>query len=186
MNKAIDYEQYARRDVDEIPKKSLSLVSRLASELAQTEARLAKLGDEVKRMTELRDDLAQKRLPAAMEDIGLLELKLADGSEISIGTEYHTKIPEKHQQAAFQWLRNNGFDSLIKNQLTAVFGKGEDERAKEFYQLAVERDIMLRAKMDVHPQTLKAFVKEQAEAGHPVPDDLFGVYVITQAHIRRP
>ena len=180
----IDPEQYART-VEELPAERLSRISELAQRMAVLEQQLIDLANATKTATEELTQIAEQRLPDAMTELGVLELKLADGSKVTLATSYYAQIPKRSEDEAFSWLRAHGFDSLIKHEFKASFGKGEDKEAQLFEALAMEHDVAINAKTGVHPQTLRAFVKEQAEAGHPVPDDLFGVYIKTQAQIRR-
>jgi len=40
-------------------------------------------------------------------------------------------------------------------------------------------------KRDIHPQTLKAFVRDQVESGNEFPMDVFGAYVGQRANIKK-
>ena len=51
--------------------------------------------------------------------------------------------PEAHQ-----WLRENGFGDLIKNSISAEFGMGEDNIAKDFYEAALSKVLMLIKKKE--------------------------------------
>ena len=68
-----------------------------------------------------------------------------------------------------------GFGDIIKREVTAKFGKSDDN-----WKIAVEalqaRGIKIETKEAVHHSTLKAFAKEQMEAGTDLPVDLLGLY----------
>jgi hypothetical protein len=130
-------------------------------------------------------DLTDYDLPDVMQEIGLTNFTLADGSKLEIKATYGARIPVEHREAAFAWLQEKGYDDIIKNMVSVPFGRGEDSSATEFMELAQKSGYLPDQKKEVHPQTLKAFVKEQLEKGTPVPMDLFGVFTGHRATIKR-
>ena len=96
---------------------------------------------------------------------------------------YGARIPVVHRDAAFAWLKEKGHDDIIKNLVSVPFGRGEDSLATDFINLAQKNGYAPDQKKEVHPQTLKAFVKEQLEKGQEVPMDLFGVFTGQRASI---
>ena len=49
---------------------------------------------------------------------------------------YGASIPKDQQEAAFTWLRNNGLGDVIENDITVTFGRGEDNKAAAYADLA--------------------------------------------------
>jgi hypothetical protein len=90
-----------------------------------------------------------------------------------------------NEMEAFNWLRNHEFDDLIKNTVSVNFGRNEDENARTFLNLVEKQGYSAAQKTDVHPSTLKAFVKERIEQGDEIPMELFGVFVGQRATIKR-
>ena len=74
---------------------------------------------------------------------------------------------------------------IIKNTVSLPFGRGEDEKAGTFIKLAQSEGFDVDQKAEVHPSTLKAFVKEMVEGGQDFPEELFGAYVGHKATIKR-
>ncbi len=116
---------------------------------------------------------SQEIIPNMMTEVGIETLTLAGGYSVSIKDEYYAKIPENSDDA-FDWLRQNNYDGIIKTQVVADFGKGEDEKANEAIQVLTELGIFTKSNSFVHPQTLKAFVKEQLTKGSDLPLEAFG------------
>ena len=48
---------------------------------------------------------------------------------------YAAKIPESRVDEAFSWLRNRGYEDLIKNTITASFGRGQDNQVSELIKV---------------------------------------------------
>ncbi len=97
---------------------------------------------------------------------------------------YLTIAPE-NQDKAFTWLRNNGLGDIIKNDVTVTFGRGEDNKAADYAVLARGQGYEPVQKIGVHPQTLKAVVRERLESGQEMPSDLFKTYAGNSTKITR-
>jgi hypothetical protein len=51
----------------------------------------------------------------------------------------HASIPLDRKEEAFQWLRAQGLDDIIKNDVTLTFGKGEDNLAGDVVGMLEDR-----------------------------------------------
>ena len=89
--------------------------------------------------------LKEETLPGMMQELGVTKMGLTDGNELAWG-----------------WLEANNFGGLIKTEVQVAFGKGELEDARKLLDdlasIGITNGVISR---DVHPQTLKAFLKEQ-------------------------
>jgi hypothetical protein len=110
-------------------------------------------------------------------------ITLSSGSKVSIQEVYKAHISEENKPDVFAWLRENGFDDIIKNDIVVTFGRGEEDNATELYQRLRDEGQAPVQKSGVHPSTLKAFVKEQINKGANLPRDKFGVYVTNKVKI---
>ena len=150
---------------------------RIGGMIGNTEERLRKLKEQYRQLSE--EDLPQK-----MTELGMQDLRLEDGSRITIDMFYATRINKNNRDAAHAWLREQGHGDIIKNQVSVSFGKGEDDTALE--TMALLKEFLQKdgntptQKESVHPSTLKAFVKERIESGDnaftPDTQKLFSVY----------
>jgi len=147
-------------------------------------ARLVELDEETREVKDRLRQVSERELPDAMDEAGVEGFTLKDGRKVSIKVEYYASIPKDKQPLAFSWLRERGHDGLIKRNVTAKFGKGEDGLAEAFVAWAREHYFVpIDDKQSVHHQTLKAFVREQMEDGIEIPQDVFGVHVRNVAKI---
>ena len=128
--------------------------------------------------------LSVENIPALMDEMGVDRLDV-DGVSVSRKMIVHASIPQDRKEEAFAWLRENGLDDIIKNDVTCSFGKGEDNVAGDVVGLLQERGFDPKTKTHVHPSTLKAFVKERVTDGKPIDLDMFGAYINNAAEIRR-
>jgi hypothetical protein len=179
-----DFEKIAK-ELQEVNEQGLSRVSKLANMQLHMEERIDLLEKELKEAkTELRA-VAEDQLPAAMAEHNISELKLEDGSTISVSKFYSASIPKDRQEEAFGWLVTNNFGDLIKNQVATNFVRGQEAEAEKFASELSERGLPVNTKKWVEPMTLKAFIRDQVEKGNPIPMDTFGIYIGEKAKITK-
>ena len=161
----------------------LSNVSTLASKIIQMENKVKFLEEELKTSKKELLELTDQDLPAAMEEINMESFTLSDRSEVKVIPTYGGTIRADDRPQAHTWLRDNGYGDLVKNTISANFGMGEDNLAKDFYQSALDRGFQVDKKEAVHPMSLKSWVKEMTENGSEFPSDLFGAFIGKKAKI---
>ena len=128
--------------------------------------------------------LSVENIPSLMDEMGVERLDV-DGLTIERKMMVHASIPKDRKDEAFAWLRDNGLDDIIKNDVTCSFGKGEDNVAGDVVGILQEKGFDPQTKTHVHPSTLKAFVKERVTEGKPIDLDMFGAFIANAAQIRR-
>jgi hypothetical protein len=175
----------AASEFNNITTDGLKTVSSLAQEVSNWEGKVAELDEQLKTAKAKLLELTDRDLPDMMAEVGITNFTLADGSKLEVKQTYGARIPVVHRDAAFAWLKEKGHDDIIKNLVSVPFGRGEDSLATDFINLAQKNGYAPDQKKEVHPQTLKAFVKEQLEKGQEVPMDLFGVFTGQRASIKR-
>lgn len=180
-----DFEDTIASGVENIDQKGLKTVAEIAREVGEKEKKISNLEQELKDRKKDLLKLTDEELPNILNELGLTSFKLEDGSSISVKQTYGASIKVENRPAAYQWLRDNGYDDIIKNQIICVFARGEDEKANSFKETAEKEGYIPQQKTEIHPQTLRAFVKERVENGDEFPMELLGVYIGQRAMIRR-
>jgi hypothetical protein len=180
----IDFED-AVIELTQVGDKDLKAVADLVRQQLVLERRIEDLEDELKRTQQNLAKISQEILPEALAEHGLSELKMEDGSKITVSQFIQAHISKEKQEEAFDWLRDHDFDDLIKNVVSLEFGKGEDDHARDVMETLTNRGYWPQNKQSVHPSTLKAFVKEQVEKGAEIPSDLFGIFIGKKAVIKK-
>ena len=153
--------------------------------LESLNARLALQEDNLKNTKKDIERLSGEVIPTMMSEMGLAELKLEDGSHLKVSTSYKAHITEANKEAAFNWLRDNGLGDIIKNEISVSFGRGEDNKAAHYAELAKGQGLDPTQKLKVEPMTLKALVRERIEAGKEMPTEIFGVFSENKTTIKR-
>ena len=154
-------------------------------ELRNLEDQILSSEEHTKNLKEKAKQLSNFDIPKMMQEMNVTKLKLKDGASIEVSNFYSAKIIPEKQEAAFNWLRNNGLGDIIKNDVTVTFGRGEDNKAMAYATLAKGQGYEPVQKIGVHPQTLKAVVRERTESGQDLPADLFNTFVGNQTKITK-
>jgi len=166
-----------QEDASSIPEDNMGKIGAVATDIAETENEIANLKEQLKKKEDYRTKLSEEVLPSLFSEVGLSELKLSDGRKIKVSEYYRAAIKVENREAAYAWLRNNGFGDLVKNQITCSFGRNEDEKASSLISDLSEKGLEPAQREWVESSTLRAFVREQYEAGRELPMDLLGAYI---------
>ena len=170
------------------PMKKTDNIQSLADQVEKLDSlnkRLALQEDNIKNTKKDIDRLSGEVIPTMMTEMGLSELKLQDGSHLKVSTSYKAHITEANKEMAFNWLRDNGLGDIIKNEISVSFGRGEDNKAAHYAELAKGQGLDPTQKLKVEPMTLKALVRERIEAGKEMPTEIFGVFTENKTTIKR-
>jgi uncharacterized protein (DUF3084 family) len=103
----------ALKDVNVETSKDLSS---LVSQVQEVNDQLADAEQEVKRLGKVKYQLETERIPALMEEMGQTK-GTWNGVEVKLVQKIDARISEANKDAAFSWLRDNGHDGIIKNEL---------------------------------------------------------------------
>ncbi len=134
----------------------LQELSTLVAELKLVEAEIEEAEAAVSKLKQRKWRLETDSIPAMMQEMGYEDLKVR-GRRLTLKLEYSVRIAQKNEQEAFTWLAANGHEGIIKR----------------------------FEKVQVHPQTLKAWIREQFEAGQgaAIPD-VFNPFAGTKVVIK--
>ena len=107
----MDIEKMSNIDISQDSVKSISdkcnHLKDLNKQIEQEEEKLSLLKHKAR-------DMEERIIPEMMQEAGVSLLKLADGSTVEVKPFYAAKIPESRVDEAFSWLRNRGYEDLIK------------------------------------------------------------------------
>jgi hypothetical protein len=198
--KQYDMEELANQQAD--PKKIAEVIT-LAQEMYKLEREIGQDIIALKHKQDRYTALEMTILPEAMSAAAMASFALGEsGWNIEVDDFVRGSIPSQssideadgpdrealvnRRAAALKWLRLNKADSLIKNKLTAEFGKGQDKAAKEFTKQIEKAGYPAKCEESVNFQTLNKFLKEELEKGNEVPKDTFALYMGKRAKLTPP
>jgi len=180
-----DFEKTIASSVEKLDQSGTVTVASLAREIRQTEQEIEDLEKDLKARKEKLLKLTDQEMPSLMAEMGISSLTLEDGAVVKVTQTYGASILVENRPKAYDWLRDHGYDDIIKNTVACQFGRGEDDRAIKFAEFAANNGFAPEQKTEIHPQTLRAFVKERVENGDEFPMELFGAYVGQRATIKK-
>lgn len=154
-------------------------LAQLAEEQIALAARLAELQDELARVQADYKKISEVTIPDAMSEAGVSHLTLDQtGHEIDVQNRYYATITEANRESACDWLEQHEEGGMVKYEASVVLGKGDKDGLEALSSYCKERDLSVKAKRTVHPQTLKAWFRRmcETEQQHMIPEDLFSVY----------
>lgn len=163
---------------------TLADVTRLVQALIDAEDEAEKIGLMLKEANKKAQALREESLPSALQEFGVNQLRLETGQVITIKQDVYASIPKDGQQEAYAWLTDNGHGGLIKSEVQVSFDRGELDKASTLVGRLEEEGFHPEFQEKVHPQTLKAFLREQIAAGVKIPMDLFGARAVFVANIK--
>ena len=180
-----DFEETNAASVEKIDQQGLTSVAALARTIRDKESKISDLEQTLKEEKKALIKLTDEEMPSMLAEIGMSSFALDDGSTVEVKQTYGASILVDKRPEAYEWLRDHGHDDIIKNTVLCQFGRGEDDQAGAFAAFAQKQGFIPEQKTEVHPQTLRAFVKERCEAGEDFPMELFGAWVGQRAVIKR-
>ena len=165
-------------------------ITDIASEcikLKQKEDEIALLEEQLKEKKAEADDIGSRVIPELLAEQGLSEIKLSDGSKVSVKKEFRATIPkdDARRESCLQWLRDQGLGDIIKNNVTVSFGKGEDDKAEQLLNLAADNGFRPQQKSDVAWNTLTALYQERVQSGLDMPSESFSLWIKDKTKITR-
>ena len=170
--------------------KELSDLAKIIDQFQTLENDIAELSTKIGEKKALYDKMSTETIPNKLFDLGLSEIKTVNGDKITIKKFYSASINNENKELALSWLRTNNLGDVIKHELKVQLGRGEDSKAEKLKAQLAKLKMNYIDVEGVHPQTLKALVKEQVEAmgetadGEKVfPMKLFNAYIGNQTKI---
>jgi hypothetical protein len=182
---ATDKINFEEDQQDILKNTDLTSLSTQCKELQSIQNDIEYLEEQVKAQKERADKISSEIIPNILAEQGLSSLKLADGSSVDVKKTYSCTVKKDSINAAYKWLRDQGLGDLIKNEVSVVFGKGEDNKAQSLLDLAADNGFQPNQKEKVEPMTLKALYRERIEAGLDMPPEFFHTFVKDQTKIGR-
>ena len=184
MAEKIFDEMFDDTTLDKVQKGDMKTLSSLVKDLDQLTIDINEKEEELKSLKLQKHLMSTEQIPAMMDEMGVQRLDVENLS-VSLKPLINASIPPTRRDEAYQWLRENDLDDIIKNDVIMSFGKGEDNIAGDIMYDLEQRGMHPEKKTHIHSMTLKAFIRERVEKGLPIDLDLFGAFVARTADIKR-
>lgn len=184
MAEEIFEEMFDETTLDKVQEGDMKNLSSLVKDLNQITLNINEKEEELKALKLQKHKMSTEQIPAMMDEMGVQRLDVENLS-VTLKPLINASIPQTRREEAYQWLRDNGLDDIIKNDVIMSFGKGEDNMAGDIMYELEKRGMHPEKKTHIHSMTLKAFIRERVENGLPIDLDMFGAFVARTADIKR-
>lgn len=184
MAEEIFEEMFDDTTLDKVQEGDMKNLSSLVKDLNQITLNINEKEEELKALKLQKHKMSTEQIPAMMDEMGVQRLDVENLS-VTLKPLINASIPQTRREEAYQWLRDNGLDDIIKNDVIMSFGKGEDNMAGDIMYELEQRGMHPEKKTHIHSMTLKAFIRERVEKGLPIDLDMFGAFVARTADIKR-
>ena len=184
MAEEIFEEMFDDTTLDKVQEGDMKNLSSLVKDLNQITLNINEKEEELKALKLQKHKMSTEQIPSMMDEMGVQRLDVENLS-VSLKPLINASIPPTRRDEAYQWLRDNGLDDIIKNDVIMSFGKGEDNMAGDIMYELEQRGMHPEKKTHIHSMTLKAFIRERVEKGLPIDLDMFGAFVARTADIKR-
>jgi len=178
-------DQMEKESQPDLTTDDLKNISELGRQLEELENKIQLEEEHLKSLKDEHRKLSEDTLPNKLRELGVSEFKLADGTSMSIQQYYSARITPENREVCFHWLENNGLGDIIKNTVSASFGRDENDAAHDLMTQLEGEGHDLTQKKWVEPMTLKAVVREQVEKGNDLPLEAFNVYVGQKIKVKK-
>ena len=173
-------------DLKKLQDDDLSGLSKLIQKQLDLDSEIENMEETLKDMKREREVLSSETIPTKMQELGINETTMKDGSKVTVREGFHCRIPKERTDEAHAYLRANDLGDIIKNQVSTSFGTGEDNMAGDLAgYIQLTYGVTPDVKESVHPSTLKATLKKRHEEGLTDPDDLFGIFIRPETKITK-
>jgi predicted nuclease with TOPRIM domain len=141
MANMIDFEDLKQDagDLKKLQDDDLSGLSKLIQKQLDLDSEIENMEETIKELKRERDTLSSETIPTKMQELGINETTMKDGSKVTVKEGFHCRIPKAKEEEALQYLKDNDLGDIIKNQVSTSFGTGEDNMAGDlaFYLLSI-------------------------------------------------
>ena len=162
-----------------LTKAELTQVSTYGNEIIALGAEIATIEALLTQKKERVNLLEKTLLPAAMTEVGLSAITLANGAQLAIVPFYQCSMSDEYpieKDKALKWLRTNKAGALIKHEFKCALGVESEKEVASLRGFLNRKGIEFKDGQSVHAAKLKSFMKERIEGGKPFPMDIFRAY----------
>ena len=182
----MDLRKEANKLKTELSTDNLADITSECNKLMTLQDEIKKMEDRLKELQAQERNLSQEVIPNLLHQVGVTEIKTTDGATVQVKPFIKASITKANQERAFEWLRDNGFEDIIKNQLAINFKKSEDNMASDIYEDLKSKGLNVNREEKVNTNTLTATFKELIlENGEAVPNVVFSIFQSNKTKIIR-
>ncbi len=152
----------------------LTKIAQMGKDLYDAQADVLLKEAELKKAKRVLYQLQEVDIPAYMDEVGLTKFETDDLS-VEIKESLRVTPLAANRPKVMQAVTEAGDANLIKDTISFLFTRGQNDEAEKFYNEAVAEGKAPKREQKIESSTLRAYVKGKLEAGADLDLDLFGV-----------
>lgn len=166
----------------------LERVTELAREQVRRAQAVENAEHELSEAKSALNEVCQGELPQLMDDLGLKTFDLDNGWSVKVKDSYKVSPPKDKMDEALDWLIEQGFEKVIKNQFICSFDRGDEKHMRKFKRDLAQRKKPIDTKITrgVAGATMRKTIVDMIENGVNVPKKLFGVWQHRVSEVKGP
>lgn len=171
-------------DFQETPGEAdLKQLAELAKAQFAAEQEVKRTDEALKKAKRKLLEIAERQIPELMARIDVESFTTGAGLKIKIRRVIRASIPVAQRPKAYAWLDAHGHSGMIKRTVMVGFNRDQEERANALLEKLRPVFENVSQGQKVESSTLRAFIREQIDAGANIPLDLFGAQEVRIAKI---
>ena len=161
-------------------------ISDYCNKLLELQNQIKAKKEELKKIEEEEKRVSQKVIPELMQQAGIKMLKLSSGAKVEIKDKFTARQSSGNKEFIYDWLREVGLDSIIKNKVSVSFERSEDNRATDITEeLKLKFGDNVRKESYIEPASYTSTLRGHVSEGKAVPMDKLGIYIFSETKITR-
>ena len=158
----------------------LTKIAQMGKDLFDAQADVLRIEAELKKAKRVLYQIQEVDIPEYMDEIGLTKFETDDLS-VEIKDSLRVTPLAANRPKVMKVVTEAGDAHLIKDTISFMFTKGQNDEAEKFYDEAIAEGKAPKREQKIESSTLRAYVKGKLEAGEDVDMDLFGVTMAKKA-----
>jgi len=131
--------------------------------------------------------LIEGDIPEIMNKVKMKKFTTTDGYEVTLKPVVRSNLSEAKKPKAFEWLKENGHEAMIKKMLIISIAPGQEKEMQKLLKMkSMQKFADRKMEGKVNTNSLNAFIKREKEKDAKFPMSLFGATEIDQAKIKAP
>lgn len=168
---------YGEDSTPAIGQNLMAMLIGAADQQEKLEAEIADLEAQVETKKAMLKDVSERTIPGMLDGLRGKVL-LDDGRSLEVTDKIRASIAGEKAPPAIKWVEEHGSGNIVKNEVTVLFNKDEEDLARELMETLKLIGLQQKAtiKKSIHHMTLEAWVREQLANGEDLPKDIFGIF----------
>ncbi len=163
----------------------LKRISALADRQVALEAYIEEAEASLEALKDQHRQVSEVDLPGALDEAQVVSFTTTSGRHVSVSEKLYMNIPKVRKSECAEWLQANGLRSLVQEDLTVRFERGEEARIvalQAVLEAAGYQDWTVTERMNT--TAVKGAFNERMQNGEEVPLEKFGGYIRRAAVVK--